>query len=131
VRFLGGDDAGNDPVVTVPATTRVTAATTTTLSSRITTTITTPAGETSIALSRSTGPVGTSITVSGSGFGAGETVEIRFLVTQLATTVTNRSGAFSGVVIKVPADAVKGFPSSVTATGRTSIKSARAPFTVT
>ena len=37
-----------------------------------------PGGETTVTLSRSSGPVGTAITVSGSGFAPNETVEIRF-----------------------------------------------------
>ncbi len=130
VTFLGGDD-GDDPVVTVDVTTTVTVGTTTTTQSRVTTTTATPAGGTSITLSRSSGAAGTSITVSGSGFNAGETVEIRFNVAPPASVVTNRSGAFSNVVIKVPAETIKGFPSFVIATGKTSAKSARASFTVT
>jgi hypothetical protein len=88
-------------------------------------------GETSITLSRSSGPVGTSITVSGAGFDARETVEVRFHVGIQATAVTDASGAFGNVVVKVPAGSFKGFPYEVVASGRRSAKSARAPFNVT
>lgn len=125
-------DTSSPPETTVTSALVATTVRLTTTSLRVTSTTTaTPARETSVSLSPSSGPVGTSITVSGQGFSAGETVEIRFSVTQLATVVTNRAGAFSGVVIKVPAGSPKGFPFSVTATGRTSVKSASAPFTVT
>ena len=71
------------------------------------------------------------ITVSGSGFDPVETVEIRFHVGVLATVVTDARGAFTGVTIKVPTDSFKGFPYSVTATGRRSIKTGSSPFNVT
>ena len=89
-----------------------------------------PVGETAIALSPTSGHVGTVITVSGSGFDPVETVEISFFVGVLATIVTDAKGAFSDATIKVPADAMRGFPYSVHATGRRSIKTGMAPFAV-
>lgn len=88
-------------------------------------------GETALTLSRSTGPVGTSITVAGAGFDARETVDIRFHISMLATAVTDARGSFSGAVIKVPAGSFPSFPYSVVASGRRSRKSAIAQFTVT
>ncbi len=131
--FLGGNDKTNGTVTTVQVTTTVTSPATTTTLARVTTTTTTTAPGTaaSITLSRSTGPAGTSITVGGRGFNAGETVEVRFHVTQLATVVATLTGTFGGVVIQVPAGSPKGFPFMVSATGKTSAKTARAPFTVT
>lgn len=91
----------------------------------------TPAGEVTVTLSRSSGPVGTAITVSGQGFDPTETIEISFHVQELATKVTDARGAFSGVVIRVPAGSFNGFPYQVRATGKRSLKSDGAPFTVT
>lgn len=89
-----------------------------------------PAGETSVTLSSSTGPRGGAITVRGSGFEAGETVEIRFHIEQLATATADGSGAFADVVIRVPDDAFQGFPYTVSAVGRRSSRSGHAPFRV-
>jgi hypothetical protein len=90
-----------------------------------------PAGETSVTVSPASGPVGTSVTVSGTGFDPVETVEIRFHVGVQMTKVTDARGAFSDAVIRVPSGSFKGFPYSVTVTGKRSIKSASAPFNVT
>jgi hypothetical protein len=135
VRFLGGDSDDGDavPVTPVQVTTPLTVpSTTTTTLARVTTTTTSVRlGESSITLSRGSGPAGTSVTVSGRGFDAGETVEVMFHVTSMGSAVANASGAFTGVVIKVPVGSLKGFPYLITATGKRSAKSARAPFNVT
>jgi hypothetical protein len=78
-------------------------------------------------------PVGATVQVSGTGFGANESVEIYFGAELVATTRAANGGDFANVSIKVP-DFFKHFskPMSVDvrATGKPSIRSARAAFTI-
>ena len=89
-------------------------------------------GETSILLSPMRGPVGATVKVSGQGFGAGETVVISFHTTEVGRTTANGAGSFSGVEITVPEGFGVFAPSQffVIAEGEQTLKSGRAPFTV-
>jgi outer membrane protein assembly factor BamB len=86
-----------------------------------------------VALSAYSGPPGAAVRVSGSGFAARETVDISFATT--ADTAdrtaghTNRSGSFSGVLIKVPVGTVPG-DYRIRAVGRRSGRRGGATFTV-
>ena len=85
-----------------------------------------------IFLSLTGGPTGSAVKVSGGGFSPGETVVIRFHTDQVATTVAGQAGSFTSVEIIVP-DSYAPFAGAqfmVIATGESSLKSARAPFTV-
>src|SRR5262249_54013497 len=79
-------------------------------------------------LSPSVGPPTSSVKVSGTGFGASETVSVAFDQQQVGTAATSASGAFS-TTVKVPATAQPG-AHAVGASGQTSRLSAQAPFTV-
>jgi outer membrane protein assembly factor BamB len=82
-----------------------------------------------ITLSAKTGPPTGTVRVSGSGFGANETVDIYFDTTDEALASTNGSGKFSGIAIAVPATAQPG-THYVTADGRHTGRSAQASFGV-
>jgi hypothetical protein len=90
------------------------------------------AGPAEIFLSRTGGPAGSKVSVSGDGFSAGETVVIRFHTDEVAKTKAGANGSFSGVEITVPESyavfATQQF--MVFATGESSIMTATAPFTV-
>ncbi len=88
--------------------------------------------ETNIFLSETSGPTGSKLKVSGEGFQAGETVVISMHTTQVGTTTASSAGAFSGVEITVPEEFGVFAPQQffVIANGKSSIRSARAPFTV-
>jgi outer membrane protein assembly factor BamB len=58
-------------------------------------------------------------TVSGTGFGASETVDIYFDTADLALAITDRSGSFSGIQLTVPGSAVPG-KHTITGVGRNS-----------
>lgn len=57
-----------------------------------------------ITLSRTSGPPGTALTISGSGFAAGEQVEIEFHATSLRKVRADAGGSFSSIDIQVPSD---------------------------
>ena len=99
----------------------------------VTTTVATatPAGATGAAITRSPaiGPVGTLVTMSGTGFGAKETVSLRFDTIERATTTTGGTGAFSAKTFRIPYGQTLGVH-TVSATGLTSGLSASLPFTV-
>ena len=89
-------------------------------------------GHPNIYLSSTGGPAGSTVSVSGNGFSAGEQVIIRFHVEEVARTTADANGGFTGVQFKVPAS-YGNFPGqqfSVVAEGQSSIKSATAPYTV-
>ncbi len=81
-----------------------------------------------IRLSKVSGPPATGTVVRGTGFGGAEPVDVRFDGTDVASTTTDGSGAFSAR-IKVPRSALPG-DHIVKAVGRTTGASARATFTV-
>jgi uncharacterized protein YkwD len=86
-----------------------------------------PPPNTSINLSRSSGSPSSVVTVTGSGFSAGETVRIYWDSTLLTSTTAGSAGSISRN-ISVP-QTVRG-SHTVSATGQTSGSSAQAPFTV-
>lgn len=82
-----------------------------------------------VALSPTVGPPTSTITVSGTNFGAAEAVDLYFDTTDEALTTTNTQGAFAGISIPVPASAVPG-THWVTAIGRHSGLGSQASFLV-
>ena len=82
----------------------------------------------SISLSPSSGPVGTTVQVSGTGFKHKATVDIHFDSTLVATAVTGRKGSFSNATFPVPATAVPG--NHLVTAQDTSGKAASATFVV-
>jgi outer membrane protein assembly factor BamB len=83
---------------------------------------------TDITLKPSAGPPTSKVTVTGTGFGAGETVVVDFSGTQRATAATSSTGTFSAT-FTVPRPALPG-NHPVTATGQTSGRSAAKNFLV-
>jgi hypothetical protein len=80
-----------------------------------------------ISLSPTSGPSGTVVTVSGSGFGASQTAIIYFNGVQVGTTTTTAAGTLpAGTTFTVPSIA----NGSYTVTVSTATRSASAPFTV-
>ncbi len=82
----------------------------------------------SIALDPQSGPPTTTVTVTGQGFGASETVQIRFGSVSVGSATTDPSGSFS-TTIQIPAQAPPG-QTQVKARGSTSGLTAQAPFIV-
>jgi hypothetical protein len=89
-------------------------------------------GESALFLSKESGPGGSTLNVSGEGFAPGETIEIRFHTESVATTRADAGGGFANVQITVPPSFSVFAPQqfSLIATGRTSLRSAMAPFTI-
>ena len=90
-------------------------------------------GAASVYLNSSSGPAGTTISVSGEGYASGEEVVIRFHTNEVGSTTVNDQGKFQGVSVTVPSSYAN-FATQlfyVVATGRTSLRSDQAPFTVT
>ena len=83
-----------------------------------------------VAVSPATGPPGSTVQVSGTGFGASEGVDVYFDATDLTLAQTGATGSFGPVSITVPAEAVSG-SHTVSAQGRQSGAFAQATFTVT
>lgn len=86
----------------------------------------------SVFLSRDSGPGGATVQVSGEGFAAGEPVVITFHTEEIGTTTASDQGRFSNVTVTIPQSFSEFAPQQffVHANGRSSIKSARAPFTI-
>lgn len=83
-----------------------------------------------ITVSPSSGKVGDSVTVTGRSYYANETVAVRFHATLVAQVAADEDGSFT-TTITVPQDAPPpSFPSTISATGETSAKSAETPFSV-
>lgn len=84
-----------------------------------------------LTLSRTSGPPGTQLTISGSGFAANEQVDLRLHTTRLRTVRADAGGTFSSIPIEIPSDwQIKG-QYSVVASGRTCHNSVDEPFQVT
>ena len=83
---------------------------------------------TSITLKPSAGPPTSKVTVTGTGFGASETVAVHFSGIQRATATTSSTGTFSAT-FRVPKSALPG-KHPVTATGQASGRSATKNFLV-
>jgi outer membrane protein assembly factor BamB len=86
------------------------------------------AAGTTLSLSPAVGPPTTGVVASEQGFAPGETVAVAFDGQQLATAVAS-SGGSAAATFKVPKAALPG-THTVTATGRSSLRSARATFLV-
>lgn len=85
-------------------------------------------GPAEITLSAATAPRGGKITVNGSGFQPGETVEIRVHVTTVGDVIADSAGQFRQLITIPQSAPPPGFPTSVSATGHSSIKTGTAPF---
>ena len=83
----------------------------------------------SITVSPASNPPNTTIFVSGSGFSAGADVDIYFDTTDLALAVTDGTGSFSQIALRVPASALPG-EHMVSAKERSTGASAQTPFRV-
>jgi outer membrane protein assembly factor BamB len=93
---------------------------------------TSPAGFTmtaEIVVSSSTGPPTTMVTVSGTGFGVGEGVDVIFDTTGAALAGADGTGSFGPITVTVPASTTPG-THSISAEGRQSMLFAQAAFTV-
>jgi eukaryotic-like serine/threonine-protein kinase len=86
-------------------------------------------GGASITLSPTSGPAGSAVSVSGSGFKGRETVALYFDTSQVGSAQASAGGAFTAQ-ITVPGAATPG-SHTVKATGQKTGKTAQAPFTVT
>jgi TIR domain len=88
--------------------------------------------EVDMTISPTSGPSGTTVTASGSGFQPGETIELRVHTDRVAEIRADRSGGFFDVRFQVRDPLGGSFPSDrqivVSATGRSSIKHAEEPF---
>jgi hypothetical protein len=88
--------------------------------------------EVDMTISPTSGPSGTTVTASGSGFQPGETIELRVHTDRVAEIRADSKGAFSDVRFQVRDPLGGSFPSdrqiAVSATGRSSIKHAEEPF---
>jgi hypothetical protein len=87
--------------------------------------------ETLISLSRTSGPAGTQLSVSGSGFSAGETVIIRFRTNEVGRVTADSNGAISNAAARVPTDWRFQGQHDFVAQGLTSGRWGTAPFQVT
>jgi hypothetical protein len=76
-----------------------------------------------IFLSRDSAPAGETLTVSGEGFGAGETVEIRVHISVVASPQADEAGRFVSVTITVPELPV-GWDATVSAIGQDTLRAA-------
>lgn len=87
----------------------------------------------SVFANPTSGAEGTTVTVSGEGFGPGDRITIRLHTVQLGEATANEAGAFSNVTVTVPGDFSVFAPKqlSLVAEGRNPVKSADTPFTVT
>src|SRR5580693_1265143 len=82
-----------------------------------------------ITLSPKAGPPTSTVTVSGTGFGAGEAVDVYFDTTDETLAIARPDGSFSGVAIGVPASAPPG-THYISAVSRATDQGAQDTFTV-
>jgi hypothetical protein len=87
-------------------------------------------GDAKIFLSKESGVAGTQLTVSGTGFGAEETVVIRFSTREVGRPTTDGHGNFANVVVRIPPDWLFKKQVHFVATGQASGFSATMPFQV-
>jgi hypothetical protein len=87
----------------------------------------------SLSISRGSGPSGTIVTLRGSGFEPGETVQLRFHTDEIATAHVGRHGGFRGVHARIPGsfDVFAPMQFEIVASGTSSAKSAEVPFELT
>jgi len=96
-----------------------------------TTTFPTPSqacGPAEITLSTDSAPRGAQVTVNGFCFSAGERVVIRVHVTEVGSATAGSDGSFEQTITVPQSAPPPGFPTSISATGQASIKTASAPF---
>jgi len=86
---------------------------------------------TEIELSRTSGPVGTVVRVSGRGFGSEETVIVRFHAQECTRADTDASGGFERAECQIPPDWKFTGTFDIVATGISSVSNASLPFRVT
>jgi hypothetical protein len=88
--------------------------------------------EVDMTISPTSGPSGTTVTASGSGFQPGETIELRVHTDRVAEIRADSSGGFSDVRFQVRDPLGGSFPSdrqiAISATGGSSIRHAEEPF---
>ncbi len=84
-----------------------------------------------MTLSRTSGPPGTMLTVSGSGFAADELVELSFSTDTLTKVRADAGGSFSSIEIQIPSDWRFKGQVDIRATGDTCLQTVREPFQVT
>jgi hypothetical protein len=87
-------------------------------------------GPANVYLSKTSGPSGSTVNVSGEGFASGEQVVITFHTEEMGRTQASDTGRFTNVTVTLPTSFSVFAPAQfdVIATGSTSIKSARASF---
>jgi hypothetical protein len=92
-----------------------------------------PPAHASIFSSRDRGPGGTTVLLSGEGFDPGERVVLKFHTEEIGSTTSNDDGKFSNVAVEIPTSFSVFAPRQfdLIATGESSIRSARTPFTIT
>jgi hypothetical protein len=90
-----------------------------------------PTEETRISLSPGSGPPGTQILVSGAGFEANESVDIRLADGSVQETKADDRGRFSNVPIQIPSGWPFTGPFHIVAEGKSSLMFDDAEFTVT
>jgi hypothetical protein len=90
-------------------------------------------GTATLSVSSGSGPSGTEITLSGTGFGGSEKVDIRFHTEAIATARADGSGMFSGLRARIPGslDAFAPQQFDIVATGESTERSASVPFQLT
>ena len=82
-----------------------------------------------VTLSSASAPRGGDITINGSCFESGERVDLRVHVEVVGSAIADTDGRFQQTVTIPQSAPPPGFPTSIAATGRSSIKTASAPFT--
>jgi hypothetical protein len=87
-----------------------------------------PAASAEITLSRATAPRGAQVTIDCSGFQPGELVEIRVHVTTVGTATADSQGKFAQVITVPDSAPPPDFPTDISATGHSSVRTATAPF---
>jgi hypothetical protein len=88
-----------------------------------------PPDKATFSFCESTARPGSHLTVSGTGWRAGETVDFRYGPDLIGKAVTDQSGSFSGVIITLPGDAT-GFFKTINAVGESSSVSREQPIEV-
>ncbi len=100
-----------------------------TASGRVQNTTFTVGGQTSIGLTPAVGGPGTTVTITGTGFGASEPITVSFDSTPVVTGTSSSTGAVAGLTVTVPSPIAAGVH-QVVARGTTSGRSQSAAFTV-
>lgn len=86
-------------------------------------------GNPSVSVEPASGPPGTTVVVTGTGFGSGETVDINFHATEVGTTQADEEGSFRAEVT-IPDTPFRGEQFDISANGKQTIRHDSAPFSV-